>query len=425
MSRQASPGAGRQEGSLAGFSQTRSCLSCGGTSLSEVLDLGEQPLANSYRDLGDPSPEQRFPLGLLCCHGCSLVQLTGTVPPGILFDEYPYFSSYSVTMVDAMRHLARRVVRGHGLSRQSLVVDIGANDGYLLRHYIDFGVKVLGVEPAHNVAERARDNEIPVMVRYFGAATAAAIISSHGPADIVHANNVMAHVPDINDFTAGLAKLLAKDGTAFVESPYVACLVANAEFDTVYHEHVFYYSLTAMDALLRRHGLAVADVESLPVHGGSLRFAIRRLGAPASPAVTNLLAEEATNDIGSPVYYDALSGRVDYLKRRNLEMLRSMRAQGALLAAYGAAAKATILLNHFGIGPDLVPVVYDRNPAKQGKAMPGVHIPIADPAMLSRQNTSHLLLLAWNLADEIMTQQAAYRQSGGKFMLPLPEPTII
>lgn len=407
------------------FKPAVACRSCAGTALTPVVDLGTQPLANAYRRPADTRPEPRYPLGLLLCDRCALVQLTGSVDPRVMFDDYPYFSSYSATMVAAMRELAGRVSAERALGPGDLVVDIGSNDGYLLRHYRELGVRVLGIDPARNITTTAVEAGIPTLVAYFGTAAATEARTAHGPAEVIHANNVMAHVPDVNDFTAGLARLLADDGVILVESPYVVDLVTGCEFDTIYHEHVFYYSMTSMTTLLRRHGLTVTGVEHLPIHGGTLRYTIRRAAADGSPAVRRLLDREAAAGIARPAYYRALEDQVGRIRPRLLALLTDMRARGARIAAYGAAAKGTVLLNHFGITTGLIDAVIDRNPHKQGRLMPGARIPIVGPDYLAAARPTHLLVLVWNLLDEVARQQADYLRDGGRFILPLPEPRIV
>src|SRR4051812_5052855 len=316
------------------FTPIHACRSCGVEGLAPVLDLGEQPLANAYRQPSDASEEPRYPLALVCCTACSLVQLTGTVPPHVMFDDYQYFSSYATTMVEEMRRLAARVGAEQRLAGDDLVVEVASNDGYLLKHYIDLGVRTLGIEPAKNVAQVAIEAGVPTLIEYFGEATARAVLASHGSARVMHANNVMAHVPDINDFAAGFSVLLAADGVAYVESPYLGDFVRYCEFDTTYHEHVFYYSLTALDALVRRHDLYVADIEHLPIHGGSLRYALRRQGnGSASSAVSELLAQEKREGVADPRYYRGFADRVGQMKARTVELLANLKSEGASIAA--------------------------------------------------------------------------------------------
>lgn len=390
-----------------------------------VLDLGEQPLANGYRRPDEFLPEARFPLAIVSCTTCTLMQLSTTVSPSVMFDTYHYFSSYSTTTLERVRDLAQRVTGQLSLTAGDLVVEVASNDGYLLKHYLQLGVEVLGIEPAGNVAEVAVQAGIPTLVEYFGEATARSVLADYGPARVIHANNVMAHVPEINDFVGGFQVLLADDGVAFVESPYLGSLIKACAFDTIYHEHVFYYSLTAMETLVRRHGLEVCDVEHLNIHGGTLRCTLRRAGSPVRPAVGRLLAQEAAEGISDPSYYDGFGANVAALKEHAVAFLGEIRGNGAAIAAYGAAAKGTVLLNHFGIGTELIDFVVDRSPHKQGLLMPGVGIPIRDPAFLLKEQPSHVLLLVWNLANEVLTQQQSYRDAGGTFIIPIPELRLV
>ena len=400
------------------------CRSCGGDDLAPVLDLGSQPLANSYRAPDDDSTEQRYPLALVRCRECSLVQLTGTVPPHLMFDNYHYFSSYSTTMVESMRVLARRLRDEWKLDADDLVVEIASNDGYLLKHYVDLGIPVLGVEPATNVAAVAVANGVPTISEYFSSSLGALFAGSDRRASVVHANNVMAHVPDINDFVAGIAALLRDSGVAVVETPYLVRFVEDREFDTTYHEHVFYYSLTAVIALVERHGLVVADVELIPIHGGSLRLFIQHRGAEVSPSVGALLADEQRRGVTKDFYYADFAQRVAALKSEVIALVARLRAEGASIAAYGAAAKGTVLLNHFGLDHTQIDFVADRSVQKQGRMMPGLGIPIVAAGELAVRRPDYTLLLAWNFADEIIGQQATYHEAGGQFIVPVPSVSV-
>lgn len=404
------------------FESVRGCRSCGSGDLAPVLDLGMQPLANAYREPGDVSTEARYPLGLLRCRGCSLVQLTGTIPPKLMFDTYAYFSSYSSTMVDAMEALAGRLTAQRRLTADDLVVEIASNDGYLLKHYMELGIPVLGIEPARNVASVAVQNGVPTLSEYFTLSLGAELAGSGRSASVIHANNVMAHVPQINDFVAGIRAALRPDGVAVVETPYLVRFVDDREFDTIYHEHVFYYSLTAVSTLVARHGLKVVDVEQIPLHGGSLRLFIQHeeLERRASDRVETLLRSERKRGVTTDEYYLDFATRVEELKTQVTGLLRRLRTQGASIAAYGAAAKGTVLLNHFGLDQDLIEFVVDRSVHKQGLVMPGVGIPILAADELGRRRPDYTLLLAWNFADEILAQQDNYRKAGGTFIIPLP-----
>jgi SAM-dependent methyltransferase len=402
------------------FSVVQRCRSCGSKDLAPVLDLGVQPLANAYREPNDVSLEACYPLALLRCRTCSLVQLTGTIPPKLMFDTYRYFSSTSSTMVESMRALAKRLTAEWELNTADLVVEIASNDGYLLKHYSELGIPVLGVEPAQNVAAFANDSGVPTLAEYFTRTLGAELANSGRAASVIHANNVMAHVPEINDFVAGISAVLRPDGVAVVETPYVVRFVDDREFDTTYHEHVFYYSLTAVSSLVERHGLTVADVEQIPLHGGSLRLFIQHTGNRSSERVKLLLASEREHGVTTDEYYSDFAQRVEELKTEVTDLIWRLRAEGATVAAYGAAAKGTVLLNHFGLNHDTIDYVVDRSVHKQGLVMPGAGIPILAAEELERRRPDYTLLLAWNFADEILEQQKSYRAAGGTFIVPVP-----
>lgn len=407
------------------FDLIERCRSCGSNDLTPVLDLGMQPLANAYREPGDTSPEAYYPLALLRCRACSLVQLTGTIPPKLMFDTYHYFSSYSSTMVQSMRLLARRITAERALAGEDLVLEIASNDGYLLKHYSELGIPVLGVEPAQNVAEVAKTNGVPTLTEYFTHSLGSALASSGRAASVVHANNVLAHVPEINDFVAGISAVLRPDGVAIVETPYLVRFVDDREFDTTYHEHVFYYSLTAVSSLLERHGLTVADVEQIPLHGGSLRLFIRNSSYHSSERVKALLASESERGVATDEYYLDFANRVAALKAEVTGLIHRLRAEGASVAAYGAAAKGSVLLNHFGLDSRVIDFVVDRSVHKQGLRMPGVGISILAADELAKRRPDYTLLLAWNFAEEILAQQQSYRAAGGTFILPVPTVSLL
>src|ERR1035437_7289513 len=403
------------------------CRGCGRSGLEVVLDLGEMPLANAILKQDDLSgAEPRFPLVMAYCPDCWLVQITETIPPDVLFREYTYFSSVSDAFVEHSRVIAKRLISQRGLGAGSLVIELASNDGYLLQHYAKVGVPVLGIDPARNIAEVATARGVPTLAEFFTCDLADELASSGRTADVVHANHVVAHIPDINGFVAGIARILKPGGVAVIETPYLRELVERLEFDTIYHEHLFYHSLTALSRVFERNGLTVVDVERIPVHGGSLRvFAMRSGAGEASAAVRSLLAEETSVGLCSPEYYTAFAGRVDALGQELRAMLTGLRAEGHTIAAYGAAAKGAVLLNAFGIGTDLISFVADRSPHKQGFLMPGVRIPIVDPDQLVARKPQECLLLAWNFADEILAQQAEYRRLGGKFIIPVPKLTLV
>lgn len=394
-----------------------------------VLDLGETPLANRLLEpsqLGEPEP--RFPLRLAFCPACALVQITATVPPEVLFRHYVYFSSFSDTLVEHARELACQVIRTRALGRGSLVVEIASNDGYLLRHYREAGIPVLGIEPAANVAEVARrERGIDTLNEFFGESLGVRLRDEGTSADVVHAHNVLAHVGDPNGFFAGLGALLKPGGVAIVEVPYVKDMIDGVEFDTIYHEHLSYFSLTSVNRLAGRHGLLIQNVERVAIHGGSLRVFIEhaRSGRRAADAVERLLAEEKSWGVDDVAFYKQFGAKVARLKVGLLGLLREMKSRGDRIAAYGASAKGATLLNHFGIDGRTLDFVVDRSTAKQGFYTPGTHLPIYAPEKLLEAMPQHALLLTWNFAGEILAQQSEYRRRGGDFIIPIPEPRIV
>ncbi len=443
------------------------CRSCGKQGPALVLSLGMSPLANSLltkEQLADPKAEEKFPLDLAFCEGCSLLQITETVPPEKMFREYLYFSSFSDTMVKHAEAIATRLADDRKLGKDSLVLEIASNDGYLLQHYAKRGVTVLGIEPARNVAKVAvEERGIPTITEFFGTELAATLVKDGQRADVIHANNVLAHVPDLNGVVAGIAKVLKDDGVAVIEAPYAKELVDHREFDTIYHEHLCYFSLTALSHLMDRHGLVVTDVERLPIHGGSLRIFVSKAGgakaekvpkgekapksekgekvpksvkAPKSEkaaakapkqsaAVKKLLAEEADGGVATLAPFADFAKRVEALKTELVEKLDDLKEQGARIAAYGAAAKGSTLLNYFGIGKKTLDFVVDRSTHKQGRFMPGVHVPILAPSELLTRQPDVCLLLTWNFEEEILEQQREFRAKGGKFIVPVPEVKIV
>jgi SAM-dependent methyltransferase len=392
------------------------------------MSFGELPLANALLGEADlDRPEARFPLELVFCETCALLQITESVDPEALFGEYAYFSSYSTTMVEHAAALVERLIRGRGLDGDSLAMEIASNDGYLLQHYVQAGVPALGIDPAGNVVEAAAERGVETICAFFGEELAGELAAGGRRASVLHANNVIAHVPDVNGVVAGIAAVLSPDGVAVVETPYVRDLVERTEFDTVYHEHLFYYSLTALDRLFARNGLRIVDVERLDIHGGSLRvFAVRADSAEERrSAVGELLDDEERLGIARARYFEDFAARVEALRVELLDVLRDRKAQGHRIAAYGAAAKGATLLNAFGIGTDVLDFVADRSEHKQGLYMPGVRLPIVPPERLLEAMPDEVLLLAWNFADEILEQQAEYRRRGGRFVVPIPRPQIV
>jgi hypothetical protein len=402
------------------------CRVSGSTNLIPVLSLGTTPLANALRTGSERTPEQRFPLELVFAPESALLQLSSSVPPEALFTDYVYFSSFSEGMLRSASALVERLVRERQLARSSLVVEIASNDGYLLQYYKEHGIPVLGVEPAANIARVAEQRGIPTRCEFFGLEAARRLVAEGIRADVVHANNVLAHVPDLNGFAAGLSLLLAEDGAAFIEVPYLKDMLDKGEFDTIYHEHLFYFSVTALDRLFARNGLQVADVERIPIHGGSLRITVsHKSQRRPSAAVGSLLAEEASWGVTAPATYLAFADHVERIRRDLRAILTRLKREGKRVAAYGAAAKGSTLLNYCEIGRELLDYVVDRSTVKQGRYMPGVHLPIKGTEHLLADQPDYVLMLSWNFADEILEQQAEYRRRGGQFIVPVPAPRIV
>jgi SAM-dependent methyltransferase len=403
-----------------------SCRSCAGEELSLFLSLGHLPLANAFLAPGElDEPEPRYPLDLAFCHRCALVQITETIPPGDLFSEYLYFSSFSDFMVEHARALARTLIDARHLGGKSLVVEVASNDGYLLQHFARENVPVLGIEPASNVARFAREKHgIPTLCEFFSEEVARRLRSEGRRADVLIANNVLAHAADLNGFVEGFRILLADDGIAVFEVPYVRDLIEGVAFDTIYHEHLCYFSLTSLQKLFARHDMHLDHVERVPVHGGSLRLFVSAGGGSPSEAVRGLNREEAQAGVDAPRYYVDFGREVEGLKKTLVSLLASIRARGQHIAAYGAAAKGTVLLNYCGIGGEILDFVVDRSPHKQGRYVPGVRLPILPPDRLLEAMPEYTLLLPWNIAEEIMEQQSEYRRRGGQFIIPVPTPRV-
>ena len=404
------------------------CRSCGGAGLALVLSLGATPLANSLLDAGQlGADEPRYALDLVFCPACSLVQITETVPPELLFREYVYFSSFSDTMLRHAADIARELIAVRRLGADSLVVEIASNDGYLLKNFVAAGVPVLGIEPARNIAEVAQARGVATVCEFFGATLADELASAGRRADVIIANNVMAHIPDINGVVAGVARLLKPGGVFVVETPYIADLVERLEIDTIYHEHLFYYSATAFEALLRRHGLAMAGVEHIALHGGSIRITATHADAavPRPAAVDAWLERERAAGLINVSFYDGFAARVAALRRDLLALLGDLKARGCRIAAYGASAKGSTLLNAFGIGRETLDFVVDRSTVKQGRYTPGSRLRIDAPERLLADQPDYTLLLTWNFSEEILAQQQEYQRRGGRFIVPLPSPQIV
>jgi SAM-dependent methyltransferase len=402
------------------------CRSCQAPGLTTFLSLGKMPLVDALLTEDDlRGPEPRYPLDVAFCPECSLVQILETVEPDVLFcRDYPYYSSFSDTLLRHSKANVQHLIASRRLGPGSLAVELASNDGYLLQYFAEAGIRVLGIDPARGPARVAIDKGIPTVCTFFTRELAQQLRDEGKSADVVIANNVLAHVADLNGFVEGIATLLKPEGVAVIEVPYVKDLIDHCEFDTIYHEHLCYFSVTALATLFRRHGLSLNHVERLTIHGGSLRLYIEPHTRP-SAAVLGMLAAEAAEHVTRLGYYEDFAARVQDVKDRLLGMLNGLRSSGKRLAAYGAAAKGAVLLNYVGIGPELLEFVVDRNIHKQGRYMPGVQLPIGHPARIRREMPDYVLILAWNFKDEILDQLEDYRRLGGRCIIPIPSPVIV
>jgi SAM-dependent methyltransferase len=400
------------------------CRGCGGRQLAGVFDLGRMPASDGFT-ASAAGPDPAWPLEVVVCGDCGLAQLHHTVAPELLLsDDYRYHSSVVRTVVDnAAANVAQAVARFRP-PPGAIVVEIASNDGYLLKHAKAAGLRVLGIDPARGPVQAARAAGIETIHAFFGESLARTIAGAGCRATLIFASNVLAHVADPRDLVRGIRALLAPGGAAIIEVPYLRDLLDKSEFDTIYHEHLCYFSLIALDALFAREGLSLNDAQRIPIHGGSLRLIVQHEKAPSDRLAT-LLAAERRDGLDRPEAFRGLAARVGQLRRELRQLLDGLRRRGARIAAYGAAAKGTILLNHVGLGPRDLLWVADRNPRKQGLFVPGVKLPIVPVERIARDRPTHLLLLPWNHQAEILRDQAAFLASGGRFVVPVPEPAVV
>jgi SAM-dependent methyltransferase len=402
------------------------CRHCGSELRLSFLELGNAPPSNAYLTAEAlRAPEVCLPLRLLVCEHCWLAQTEDYAGREALFtQDYAYFSSFSTTWLEHAQRYVNQMIRRFGLNTNSCVVEVAANDGYLLQYVKQAGIPCYGIEPTTSTASAARNKGIDIVERFFGMQLADELLQSRQQADLMVANNVLAHVPDINDFVAGFTRLLKPEGVASFEFPHLLRMVQENQFDTAYHEHYSYLSLTAVQRIFATQGLTVFDVEELPTHGGSLRVFAQPSDTGVhekSAAVANLLQREGQAGISTPAFYQAFQQRAEKIKDDLLLFLIDAKRRGAKLGAYGAAAKGNTLLNFAGIRPDLLPYVVDKNPVKQNKYMPGSRIPIVDEAHLKADKPDFILILPWNLREEVMKQLAYVGQWGGQFVTAVPE----
>ena len=400
------------------------------TPLEQVaVDLGMSPLVSSYVRPDETQQSERFyPLRVFVCHSCLLVQLPPVQTPEELFSDYPYFSSYSSSWLRHAKGYVDRMMARFRYRSDSQVVEIASNDGYLLQYFKELNVPVLGVEPAANVAKVAQASGIPTTIAFFGVETARRIAQNQGLADLIVGNNVLAHVPDLNDFVGGLKLLLKPGGVITMEFPHVLRLIEGNQFDTIFHEHFSYLSLLTVEALFLKHQLAIFDCEELSTHGGSLRiFGCHNENGshPVLPSVSRVLAEETRGGLDDAASYRSLGEKARLVKQHLLSFLIQAKAEGRSIVGYGAPGKGSVLLNYCGIRTDFLDYTVDRSPHKQGLLMPGVHVPIEHPDRIRETRPDYVLILPWNLRDEIVEQMNFITDWGGRFIVPIPTVSVI
>ncbi|MEH6525064.1 MAG: class I SAM-dependent methyltransferase [Sneathiella sp.] len=411
------------------MSNVLKCRFCQDDLTETLVDLGSMPLANSYlKHKDDMASEKSYPLHARVCGTCFLVQVEDAVPAEEIFSDYAYFSSYSDSWVAHAKRYCEKLTGLLDLAENSLVMEVASNDGYLLKHFVSRNIPVLGIEPAANVAKVAEAAGVKTDVAFFGADTANRLANQGLKADLIAANNVMAHVPDINDFIEGFRIILAENGVFTIEFPHLLNLINKVQFDTIYHEHYSYLSLLTVEKILTAHGLKVFDVEELPTHGGSLRVYACHAGNDLyamQDGLTSLRDKEQLARLGDLAGYRGFTPKVEAVRSSLLDFLTSEKSKGSKVAAYGAAAKGNTLLNYCKIEAGLIDFVVDRNPEKQDTYLPGSHIPVFSPEKVWQEKPDFLLILPWNLAEEISTDMAAIKDWGGRFAVPIPQLTFL
>lgn len=402
------------------------CRICQSPRLDMFLSLGPMPLANSFLKQEQLNkPEQHYPLDVVFCSNCGLVQLAQVIDPQIMFKDYAYQTGTSMPLREHFARLAESAIHRFRIPEHSLVVDIGSNDGTLLENFKEANMRVLGIEPAANIAELALSRRIDTLVDFFNRNLASKISTEHGRPGMILATNVFAHVHDLDDFVGAVNSLMADDGVFIIEVPYLLDMIARVEFDTIYHEHLSYFAVHPLVTLFGSFGMSIVDVERIGVHGGSIRVYVMKCAHPLPSNVTELLKLESEAGLDSLQTYRKFAQDVGRIKEELLSLLKTLKQQGMKIAAYGATAKGNILLNYCKIGTDILDYVSDTTPFKQGCYTPGMHIPVFPESHFHQCPPDYTLLLAWNYAEAILRKEQTYRQAAGKFIVPVPKPQVV
>ena len=404
------------------------CRICKNKKLERILDLGEMPLANAFLDKSQLSKKEiDYPLKVVWCESCGLLQIDEIVPPEILFRNYIYVSGTSEALRKHFEGLATEVVTNFKLSSESLVIDIGSNDGTLLKEFKKFGLKVIGIEPAVNIAKIAEENGIKTISHFFSVGIAKKIIRENGKAEAITATNVVAHSNDLNGLLKGVSYLLKDDGVFVIEVPYLVDLLENVEFDTIYHEHLSYFAVRPLKIFFKERDFKIINVERVKIHGGTIRIFVSKKKSryDINENVNQLISLEIKKGLNEVTVYRKFAGRVEKLKEDLVSLLQKLKSENKKVIGYGAAAKGNTLLNYYHIGPELIEFIADLSPMKQNKFTPGTHIPVYSPERIYETKPDYMLILAWNFADEIMKQQSKFKEMGGRFIIPVPEVRIV
>lgn len=408
------------------FIHRTECRICGNKNLYKFLSLGHTPLVNSFlrKDQLDKI-EPYYPLDVYICNNCYLVQLLDVVFPDVIFKDYVYVTGTSKPMKIHFEGLAKDIFQNFKINKNSLVVDIGSNDGTLLQSFLEYDYQVLGVEPASNISKLAKDRGIRTINDFFSEKCATKIYEEYGKADIITATNVFAHIDNLQDILQGINCLLTDDGIFIIEVPYLLNLLNNSEFDTIYHEHLSYFSIYPLIYLVKKFGLEIVNIEQLSIHGGTIRVFIQKLSGKQSQNVIDMLATERNSGLYSLDIYNKFSRHTISIKERLVKLLDTLKNDGARITGYGAAAKGNILLNYCKIGTNILDYISDTTPFKQGLYTPGMHIPVVSEEIFHKDFPDYVLLLAWNYTNDILKKETKYIQNGGKFIIPVPEPRIV